>query len=526
MRKNQTVSEDSNSKRNSPNDPANIASSADTVSDAVTSRAARKLARTRDRQHPAEGAPVAITGAVGPASVSVATASATAMDVQADKAPGQLDPQPDPGQQPGVIRRRTPRDKRDLSEVGDLTFHQPIQTIALQPVSNRAITRQGILVWLWIVQRAQNSEPASEYSFPLSELMAYLDTKHYGEVQDVFRSLATTGVEWNEWRGDGETWGVAPLLAQAEVIKSPTHIDLKVQLPRRLEEGIRQRRAFSELNLMVVRRMRTTPAVMLYRLCSYYASNPSRLTNRAAPADWYGKITGKVLPANFQMKVFKRDILLPAIAEVNAVTDIHIELITHRRGRVIESIQFKVHHIDEYREQVATDYNAELTRQLLALGVKVREAATLIRQYSAERIQRNLTYTLTRQAASNGDMKSPAAYFKSAVKNDYAGATANEKTEKESPAEKLARLKDEFHKQRSEAAEKRLAAMRPDDQAAHWLSFVESVRVQGNDVMLKRIETKPDSALVRAEYRNWFVEQEFGPMTDEAFALFLASQVK
>ncbi|MGB7184477.1 MAG: replication initiation protein, partial [Burkholderiaceae bacterium] len=299
-----------------------------------------------------------------------------------------------------------------------------------------------------------------------------------------------------------------------------------VQLPKRLEDGIRNRIAFSELNLMVVRRMRTTPAVMLYRLCAYYATNPSRLTNRAAPAEWYGKVTGKPLPENFQMKVFKRDVLLPAIAEVNAVTDIHIELITHRRGRVIETIQFKVHHIDEYREHVVTDQNAELTRNLLSLGLKVREAATMIRQYSADRIQRNLTYTLTRNAAMGGDMKNASAYFKSAVKKDYAGATANPVLSTESPEDKLSRLRDEFQKTRTEAAEKKLAALPADEQSATWIEFVETIRAEGDAVMLKRLETKPDSALVKARFRNWYAVKSFGTVTDDAFALFLAQRVQ
>lgn len=422
-------------------------------------------------------------------------------------------------------RRQTPRDSLPLNNVGDLVFQQPIQTIALEPVSGKPITRLGILVWLWVIQRAQNSPPAAEYVLPLTDLMGYLDTKHYAEVQDVFRSLASTAVEWNEWRGDTESWGVAALLAQAEVVKYPTHIDLKIQLPRRLEEGIRARQAFSELNLMMVRRMRTTPAVMLYRLCAYYATNPSRLTNRAAPTEWYSKITGKPLTESFQVKVFNRDVLQPAIAEVNAVTDVHVELITHRRGRRIEEMQFKVQHVDEYREAITNDGQAELTKQLLAIGIKVRDVSALIRRYSADRIQRNLTYTLARNTVMGTEMKNAAAYLKSAIKSDYSGAAAQPEVGNESPKEKLQRLRTEYQKVRIDQAEARIKELTPPERETLWADFIGRMDPKEDAALLKRAESKPNSALVQSRYRAWLADRYSETETEENFTLFLATRI-
>jgi hypothetical protein len=46
--------------------------------------------------------------------------------------------------------------------------------------------------------------------------------------------------------------------------------------------------------------------------------------------------------AKLEYRIFKRDTLKPAIAEVSAITDIEIELVEHKQGRFIDEIQFRI----------------------------------------------------------------------------------------------------------------------------------------------------------------------------------------
>ena len=43
-----------------------------------------------------------------------------------------------------------------------------------------------------------------------------------------------------------------------------------------------------------------------------------------------------------EYRIFKRDTLKPALAEVNAVTDLEIELVEHKAGRFIAALQFLI----------------------------------------------------------------------------------------------------------------------------------------------------------------------------------------
>jgi hypothetical protein len=47
--------------------------------------------------------------------------------------------------------------------------------------------------------------------------------------------------------------------------------------------------------------------------------------------------------AKLEYRIFKRDTLKPAIAEINAITDLDVELVEHKQGRFVSDIQFAIH---------------------------------------------------------------------------------------------------------------------------------------------------------------------------------------
>jgi hypothetical protein len=91
-------------------------------------------------------------------------------------------------------------------------------------------------------------------------------------------------------------------------------------------------------------KLRTASSLALYEICRRYATSPSHLTQRTDWVNWYYRITGSVISDTpLDYKYFKRDHVLKSLAEINAITDIDVELIEHYGGRTVKEIQFKVY---------------------------------------------------------------------------------------------------------------------------------------------------------------------------------------
>lgn len=63
----------------------------------------------------------------------------------------------------------------------------------------------------------------------------------------------------------------------------------------------------------------------------------------ASPEWWFSVLTGNpnATPDTHFYRYFKRDTLTPAIAEINAIAKIHVELLEHKGRKVLE-IQFAI----------------------------------------------------------------------------------------------------------------------------------------------------------------------------------------
>ena len=87
--------------------------------------------------------------------------------------------------------------------------------------------------------------------------------------------------------------------------------------------------------------------------------------------------------AKREYKYFKRDYLRPAIAEVNAVTNIFVELIEHREGRRVAEIQFRV--TERKQPMLALDehpnvFDSTLVDRMVKLGIPEGSADALCGQ--------------------------------------------------------------------------------------------------------------------------------------------------
>ncbi|MES2946930.1 MAG: hypothetical protein V4858_00150 [Pseudomonadota bacterium] len=223
---------------------------------------------------------------------------------------------------------------------------KPVNTLAIVP-QNRKITalgRKAYNVMLNIAQ-AQGVDKES-YRAPLSEIVSGID---YGSndielIKKHLKAMVTTIVEWNSpTTGEGTKWTVCALISHATITKKSNQNFLEWGYAQPLRQELLAPSVFSRLSIRMLSQMHTHAGIVLYEICTRY-KNVGR-TSRQHWRWWLPVLTGQPNSeklAKTEYRFFKRDTIKPAIAEVCAITDIHIELVEYKDGKSISELQFLV----------------------------------------------------------------------------------------------------------------------------------------------------------------------------------------
>ncbi|CAB3791564.1 replication initiation protein [Pararobbsia alpina] len=182
--------------------------------------------------------------------------------------------------------------------------------------------------------------------------------------------------------------------------------------------------AYTKLSIYYQTMLRSGASLALYEICRRFATNPSRLSSRERWEWWYGALSGNPVTEGLpQYKYFKRDVLKTSIAEINAVTDIEVELLEHKLGRKVVDLQFRI----RLNEQPALDLpappliDAAMIERLMQLGIAQEEATAIFVSHDDATLRATLDLVEERVRSTKAPpLDSPAAYFKSALRNRYA----------------------------------------------------------------------------------------------------------
>lgn len=273
---------------------------------------------------------------------------------------------------------------------------------------------------------------------------------------------------------------------------------------------------YTVLPIVYVASLRTIGGLVLYEITKRYSTNPSGVTNRETWQWWWRILTGASEGASPpEYKYFKRDVIKKAIDEINTVTDLRIELIEFKEGRWVKDLQFAV----EISKQSTFDLdpppidNALLSR-ITALGVSTAEAEKLIQKHGEEELRNNLEVVEERLAKTTlPELESPAAYLKTALKNQYGAgrkaqvdaAEAKAKKAAEAEAKRKAELEEQDGFRRSQASEARdrFDNLLPAEQEKLLANFEETLK--GPSLTSFR-KSGLKTQLVSATFNNWLVK--------------------
>lgn len=225
-----------------------------------------------------------------------------------------------------------------------------VSTLAMIPRREKitALGRRTYNTLMYIAQQMLRAGKDQEvYSAPLTDVVRLLqyDSKDLELIKKHLRAMVNTSVEWQSpTAGETADWQVCALLSQARLYPKSGQVWVDWAFAPALRQELLNPRVFAQLDLAVLALLRTHPAIFLYEIaCRYRKVGKSP---RAQWRWWHDPLTGRAPDperlAKISYPIFKRDVLKPALAEVNAVTGFTLKLTEYKEGRSIGEIQFQI----------------------------------------------------------------------------------------------------------------------------------------------------------------------------------------
>ncbi|NIE83469.1 replication initiation protein [Burkholderia sp. Cy-647] len=454
-----------------------------------------------------------------------------------------------------MVTKRAKKTDVDVVNASSAELRKAVEAIAIQPKSGKItlLTRKLFNVLLAVAQQADDS--GDTYRALLSDIVANsaFDSNDTALVKEHLRRMVSVQVEWSTGTSSqkpGRKWGISTLIADAEILEDPTtrRVWVEFSFAPKIKKKLLDPVQYARLSLQFQSQLRSSAGLALYEICVRYLTNPSHLTMRE-PWEWWRPIlsgtpdTEAGDEAKREYKYFKRDYLRPAIAEVNAVTNIFVELIEHREGRRVAEIQFRVS--ERKQPMLALDehpnvFDSTLVDRMVKLGIPLKEAQTLYADSEENRIRAALQMTEQRMRSTTlPPVRSAGALFKDALKKGYAppvdpdalpGATTAGKLASVASAagsldDPKARLRGEYDAYRRKEAKSLYEEQGQAERDLARQSFETDVLpALGSHLRDDWRRRGLDSKLVETAFFDWLALKTWGEPTDGDLLAFTLNQ--
>lgn len=395
------------------------------------------------------------------------------------------------------------------------TIRKAQEAIAIMPKSGKVtlLTRK---IFNALLNFAQEAGPEVRmYRRRMSELLtnASFDSNNTDVVKEQLRRMNAIQVEWHTVSSQGKSrWGVTTLLADAEIINDggrDTWIEWSYS--EKIKGRLLDPEIYAKISLETYSQLRTSASAALYEICVRYVTSPTGITMREPWEWWRPRLTGNPEDAveGTEYKIFHRDVLKKAIAEVNNLTDIEIELIQHKVGRKVTDIQFKVSRGQSGHQGKLTMpdpnlINNDLINQLVTeIGFLKEEAAKLYSDHDESALVAAIAFVRERAGDPTlPEVKSFPAMFRSALRGKWAKTKKPTAISKKPPPKPLPELPS--HEMGDEMQE----VLRKFDAVAEGIrAAVLEEFAAANPLLASRIRKSPDSVFVRRLLAPWLFKR-------------------
>lgn len=250
-------------------------------------------------------------------------------------------------------------------------------------VSLTLVARKMYNAMLYVAQRQGLERP--RYSAPLSKLARIIN---YGgndnaALKQIVREMQACLIQWESPVGRGGVgWSSSQLIGGVEVGVVAGQNVIWWEYSSIFKRDILEPMPYATISLVTNARLRSISALALYEICSRYRN--SMLTTRHPWRWWRDALSLQpgTMKEGGEYKTFHRDVLKRAISEINSQSELEIELVTHKEGRAISEIQFKVRPNANARREAELPniepVDLALYDRAVALGIGVRWSERLI----------------------------------------------------------------------------------------------------------------------------------------------------
>ena len=270
-----------------------------------------------------------------------------------------------------------------LAEINEVIKASP----AIQIQSK--ITHLQRRAWNVLLANAYNELPNKDiHRVSVAELAKSLgfnsrDSEH---LKETLKSLVDCTVEWNILDKDKEEeWGVASLLASAKIKDGictygfAPHIRYKLYNPR----------LYTKLNLRLQNRFTSRYTLILWEVCfDYFDIARNQGETPFIPIETFRELMGLEKDEYPVFKVLNRDVIKPAVKEINELTNFFVEVEQKRVGRRIGELKFTISRlkalptVEPVQETIVFDIEdlPPVAIKLVQAGVSRKEAFRIANQ--------------------------------------------------------------------------------------------------------------------------------------------------
>ena len=382
-------------------------------------------------------------------------------------------------------------------------------------------------VLLYNAHRGLLDQERHEISIQDITTLVGFNSKNTDVLKAALRQLVETRMEWNVLgdAGDGE-WGVTTALAEAKLWRgvcsyaySPT-----------MREKLANPEVYALIDLQLQRQFKSTYTASLFEnVVRYRRVGRTPVIETETLLGLLGLSGSKTYQ---QFKYLKRDVLTPAVEEINSKSDIRVSMLPARRlGRRVTAVQFEV------REAEPPAARQPTLERLEQFGVKGRDARQATARHSDEKLMAILDEIQRRHNA--GTIRDLRAYSVTVLQNfegDVVPTLQQEreatKRERESSSRKRVDAEDrrrkqqkEFAKYQAERAADEERGLTDEDAARLHEEFIEHLKTNVPFAFETYARAGEKSALVQYELRAFKVKKLL-PLEDQDFETWIGRQVE
>ena len=210
------------------------------------------------------------------------------------------------------------------------------------------ITHLQRRAWNVLLANAYNELPNKDiHRVSVAELAKKLGFNSHNEdyLKETLEALVDCSVKWNILGKDKkEEWGVASLLAEARIRDGICTYAYAPYLRTRLYNP----RIYTKINLSLQNQFASRYALVLWEVCfDYFDLSRNEGETPFIPIEIFRELMGLEKGEYSLFKVLNRDVIKPAIGEINTLTNFFIEVERKRIGRRIGELKFKISRLKE-----------------------------------------------------------------------------------------------------------------------------------------------------------------------------------